>query len=142
MSKTYQTTLKRVSVENNVENYKTYLCGGFLVVEFVLGKFLHFDMEGFAQQQIASMSSYDQLLIELGEKTYVPEESKLPVEIRLLGMIVVNAAIFIVSKMIMKKTGTNIMGMMNASRPSKSKQPKKMESPGIDLDDIPDFDDI
>ena len=61
-------------------------------------------MEGFAQQQIASMSSYDQLLIELGEKTYVPEESKLPVEIRLLGMIVVNAAIFIVSKMIMKKT--------------------------------------
>ena len=32
--------------------------------------------------------------------------------------------------------------MMNASRPSKSKQPKKMESPGIDLDDIPDFDDI
>ena len=142
MSKTYQTTLKRVSVENNVENYKTYLCGGFLVVEFVLGKFLHFDMEGFAQQQIASMSSYDQLLIELGEKTYVPEESKLPVEVRLLGMIVVNAAIFIVSKMIMKKTGTNIMGMMNAGRPTKTKEPKKMESPGIDLDDIPDFDDI
>ena len=90
-------------------------------------KFLHFDMEGFAQQQIASMSSYDQLLIELGEKTYVPEESKLPVEIRLLGMIVVNCNIYC-SKMIMKKTGSNIMGMMNASRPSKSKQPKKMRS--------------
>ena len=38
-----------------------------MVVEYVMGNFLKFDMQGFAQRQIVSMSSYDKLLIELGK---------------------------------------------------------------------------
>jgi len=141
MVKSYDSTLKSVSVDSSVESYKTYLTGGFMLVEFLLGRYLKFDMEGFAQQQIMNMNSYEKLLLELGEKTYVPEESKLPVEVRLLFMIIMNAAIFVVSKMIMKKSGTNILGMLNKTK-KKSKKSKKMASPGLDLDDIPDFDDL
>jgi hypothetical protein len=113
--------------------------------EFIFGNFLGFDMQGFTQQQIISMSSYEKLLIEIGEKSYVPEGSKWPVELRLLFMIIMNAAFFVVSKMMMKKTGANLMGMINnmnspsttASAPS-GQQKRRMRGPNIDLDDIPD----
>ena len=100
MTKQYDHTVRRLSLDSTVENYKQYLIGGFMLTEFVFGNFLGFDMQGFTQQQIVSMSSYERLLIELGEKSYVPTGSKWPVELRLMFMIVMNAAFFIVSKMI------------------------------------------
>ena len=141
MKKTYDTTVRKLSLDSTVDSYKTYLIGGFMACEFVLGNFLKFDMQGFTQQQIVSMNSYEKLLIELGEKSYVPTGSKWPVEIRLLGLIIINAAVFLVSKMLMKKTGANLMGMinnMNISQAPPTKK-KKMSGPTINLDDIPEI---
>lgn len=147
MQKSYDTTVRRLSLDSTVENYKTYLIGGFMVVEFVFGNFLGFDMQGFTQQQIVSMHSYEKLLIELGEKSYVPSGSKWPVEMRLLFLIIMNAGFFIVSKMIMRKTGANLLNMvnnMNASSTSSStsapRPKRRMKGPNINLDDIPDAD--
>jgi hypothetical protein len=114
-----------------------------MLVEFIFGNFLKLDMQGFAQQQILSMNSYEKLLIELGEKSYVPKGSKWPVEIRLLFLIIMNAAFFIVSKMIMKKTGSNLMNMINGmnssnATPNIPQKKRKMKGPNIDLNDIPD----
>ena len=83
--------------------------------------------------------SYEKLLIELGEKSYVPEGSRWPVELRLVFMVVINAAFFIVSRMIMKKTGANLMSMMNnvnkkVSNPIRRKN--TMKGPTIDINDI------
>lgn len=143
MKKTYDDLVRKVSLDSTVESYKTYLIGGFMACEFILGNFLKFDMQGFTQQQILSMNSYERLLIEIGEKSYVPTGSKWPVEIRLLFMIIMNAAFFIISKMIMKKTGANLMGMinsMNVADPpiSQNKPKKKMRGPDIDINNLPE----
>ena len=142
MEHSYENTLRKLSSDSTVDNYKTYLIGGFMLVEFVLGKFLKFDMEGFTQQQIVNMKSYERLLIELGEKSYTPEGSDWPVEIRLVFLIIINAAFFVVSKILMKNTGTNILNMinsMNVSNNSSQSVPvakKKMKGPDISFDDL------
>jgi len=93
------------------------------------------------------MSSYEKLLIELGEKSYVPSGSKWPVEVRLLFLVIMNAAFFIISKMILKKTGSNLMSVINgvnSSAQAAQSQPnlrkRKMKGPTVSLDDIPDID--
>ena len=148
MKKSYESTLRTLSLDKSVEDYKKYLIGGFMLMEFICGNWLGFDMQGFTQQQIISMNSYERLLIELGEKSYVPTGSKWPVEVRLLFLIVMNAAFFIISKIILKKTGSNLMGMINnmnaSSTPSGSTggQPnpkRKMKGPSVNIDDIPDL---
>jgi hypothetical protein len=140
MHKAYDDSVRRLSLDSAVESYKTYLIGGFMLVEFIFGSFLGFDMQGFTQQQILSMNSYEKLLIELGEKSYVPTGSRWPIELRLLFLIIMNAAFFIVSKMIMKKTGANLMNMINGMNASSAPAPqrkRKMRGPNINLDEIP-----
>lgn len=160
MLKSYESTLRTLSLDKSVEDYKKYLIGGFMLMEFVCGNWLGFDMQGFTQQQIISMNSYERLLIELGEKSYVPTGSKWPVEVRLLFLVVMNAAFFIISKMILKKTGSNLMGMinnMNGATSGSSTAPaassgtgngrfmgigkRKMRGPSVNIDDIPDIND-
>jgi len=141
MNKTYENTLRRVSLDSNVETYRNYLIAGFMLMEYILGYWLKFDMAGFTQQQILNMNQYERLLIELGEKSYVPDNKKWPVEVRLLGMIILNAVIFIVAKMIMTKTGTSLFGLMNAQQSEfqKNKPKRKMKGPNIDISTIPDI---
>jgi hypothetical protein len=144
MKRTYDTLLKRASIENSAETYKNYLIAVCMGMEYILGKYLNFDMEGFTQHQIQSMASYERLLIELGEKSYVAEEDNWPVEVRLLGAIFVNCGMFIGSKILMKKLGStaNLMDMfqkMNTFTPPNN-QPqqtiKKMRGPSVDLSGI------
>lgn len=149
MKKSYDDTVRRLSLDNSVENYKKYMIGAFMVIEYALGKWLHFDMQGYTQQQIISMSSYEKLLVEIGEKSYVPSGKKWPVEVRLIFLVIINTAFFIVGKMIMKNTGSNILNAINnmnkATNPTggEAQQPKKkMKGPEINLDDLPDVNDL
>lgn len=150
MKASYDKLVKSVSIDSSVANYKTYLIGLFMLVEYVFGTFLKFDMKDFTGEQIKQMDSYEKLLIELGEKSYVDEESQWPVEVRLLGMVLMNAGFFIGSKLIMKKTGTDILNMINSmnlhynsqasSQPPPTNQRKhKMRGPDINLMDLDDL---
>lgn len=152
MKRAYDNIKKRTTIEHSAETYKMYLGCGILLTEYILGKWLGFDMEGFTTQQMASMSSYEALLVELGEKSYVAEESAWPVELRLVGLITMNAAVFITSKMLMNRTGTdllklfqsmNIAGNGSSGIPQEpvrmNTQKRKMRGPNIDLSSLPDL---
>lgn len=146
----YEDCVRRLSLDSSVESYKQYLIYAFMALEFGLGKFLKIDMEGFTQQQIISMSSYEKLLIELGEKSYVPEGSEWSVEVRLLGLVLMNTAFFVVSKMILSKTNVNLMNMVNGmtggstTKDTVSPEPevkplspkRGMKAPKFDLSDL------
>ena len=134
MRQSYENSLRRVSIETNADTYKKYLIGSFMLIEYGLGHYLNFDMEGFSQNQIKNMNSYERLLIELGEKSYIPEDQQYPVELRLLGLIIINTTIFVASKVIMQKTGTDLINVINnmniANEPTVK---RKMKGPKIDF---------
>ena len=145
MNETYENQLRHLSLDSSVESYKNILVGGFMIFEFIFGVWLKFDMGGFTQQQILNMNQYERLLIELGQKSYVPDGKQWPVEFRLIGLIVLNAVIFIISKLILKRTGNNLMGMMNHVQSNvpkntnssvSSEQKKKMKGPSINIEDL------
>lgn len=117
MAQKYELLTKKLSLDSNVENWKRYMIIFVMGCEVVLGK-MNFDMEGFAQQQIMSMNTYDSLLVEMAEKSYVPTGSKWPVELRLFAMVLMNVVMFVASKLIMKKTGLNLLSYINNISPS------------------------
>ena len=113
MKRTYDTTVKNLAIDSTVETYKSYLMMGFIGCEIALGK-IGFDMDGYTQQQTLYMNRYEKLLIELGEKSYVPSTiNKWPVEIRLMALVLFQTTIFVVSKIIAKKTNVNLLHMYN-----------------------------
>ena len=70
MKITYDRTVRELYLDSTVEQYRTYLMGGFLAVEYVCNQWLGIDLEGFTKQQLKLMHKYDMLLVELGEKSY------------------------------------------------------------------------
>ena len=127
MKKQYDFIIRKVHLDSNVDSYKSYLIGGFMVIEFIFNR-LGLNMDGFCQQQMFQMSKYEKLLIELGEKSYMPKSSW-PVEVRICAMILFNALMFGFAKLILQKTGTNLMSMMNER--TDGKPTKKMSGPSL-----------
>lgn len=105
MKKTYDSTVRSLSIDSQVESYEKYILIFSYIIEMLAGKFLNFDMTGFSKHQMQSMGTYKKLLIELGEKSYSPDGSNWPVEVRLLGTVIIQMAIFV----FMKKMGGGLM---------------------------------
>jgi hypothetical protein len=91
-------------------------------------------MKGYAREQINDMDSYNHLLVELGEKNYVTEESQWSVEVRLISLVLMNAAAFVAMKMIGKNLGvdsSNINLDNLSGNESNQPPPSKMSGPEI-----------
>ncbi len=152
MVKSYDMTMRGLSVDTTAEQYKTYLIGFFFLVQWVLGSFVGLDMAGFATQQIASMDKYHALLVEMGEESYQPLDRRFPAWVRILMLVMVQTGMFILMKIVQKQVGGNIMGMINSfnaataqprpaapAAPAAAAAPKRrMRGPDINLDEIPE----
>lgn len=116
MKQMYNDTLREISFDENVEYYKGIMKILFPVAEYVCTEHIGIDMKGFAASQMEQMNKYDRLLLELGEKHQSRWGSDLPVEVRLMGMILFQAAIFWVGK---KVGSTKVAeGIFNAMKPA------------------------
>jgi len=141
LEREYTHIVKNLRIDSNVENYKKYLMIGFFGLEYILSTILKFEeIKGFTQQQILNMNQYERILVEIGEKSYIPEDKQIMPELRLLGIVFINAATFVGTKMLFKGTGSSILNaVMNmpstTSVPTSTPPPKKkMRGPDIDLD--------
>ena len=108
MKTSYERTIRELYLDDTVETYRTYLVGSWIVMEYVCTELMSIDLGGFAVQQISMMYKYDSLLIELGEKSCERWTTNLPVEVRLIGMILLQAAIFYLGKIITDRMGQGV----------------------------------
>lgn len=155
MKRDYDRIVRELQLDDSVDTYKQYLFGGFMAMELICTNFIGIDLEGFTALQNRMMPKYERMLIELGEKSYTTWGSSLPVEIRLIGYVILQAGIFFLAKIIADKFGETtadlfkgFMGQPPDSPSSSSKESinkdehvvkkpkKKMRGPRINVSDI------
>nr|QBK85442.1 MAG: uncharacterized protein LCMAC101_00290 [Marseillevirus LCMAC101] len=145
MKRNYDRTIKELYLDESVETYRSYLLGSWIVMEFVSTQWLAIDLSGFTVQQTKMMHKYDSLLIELGEKSRERWGLNLPVEVRLLGFILIQAGIFYLGKIIATKFGNNVSEIFKGvtgqpstpkETPKQSQKDKKARGPRIKASDI------
>ena len=112
MKKTYNRTIKELYLDDAVSGYKTWLMGGFMGIEFLSTQFIGIDLSGFTSFQAAQMHKYESMLIELGEKSHSRWGQNIPVEIRLIGFILLQAGLFYIGKMIEKGEGAGSLAQI------------------------------
>lgn len=149
MKTSYNRTVKELYLDDTVETYKTYLLGSFMAMEFVGTQWLNIDLSGFTKQQTKMMNRYERLLIELGEKSYDRWGMNIPVEIRLIGVVLIQAGMFYLGKVISSKFGDSVSELFKGisgqppdqRSPAKEKPKRKMRGPTVKADDISPEDD-
>ena len=104
----YERYIRHIHISGAADSYRNYLILMFLVIELVATQVLGLPCNGYTMAQMGSMSRYERLLIELGEKWYVPGESNWPVEYRIIFLSLFNALIFMGIKWLAKYVGENV----------------------------------
>lgn len=106
LRKIYYMQLDRVSIGKNVDSYMLVLIVLFFITEWIVQNLFRVKMiKGFAVHSIVTMRRYHRLLIELGERDYSSIGENWPVEVRLGCLVIVNAIIFIIAKVLYQHTG-------------------------------------
>jgi hypothetical protein len=91
----YDMYLRHIHISTSADDYRKYLYFLFLIIEVIATRWLGLPCGGYTIAQIKSMSKYEKLLIELGEKYYVPGGSEWPIEYRIIFLALFNAVVFI-----------------------------------------------
>jgi len=109
----YKQIIREMALDDNVDTYRTYLFGSWLAIEFVCTQWIGIDLSGFTKYQALMLHKYDKLLIELGEKSRGSWGSNLPVEVRLLGLVLFQAGVFYLIKIVAGKFGCSVADLFS-----------------------------
>lgn len=104
----YERYVRQVYAEQSAHSYRNYLVIGLCVMELGLIK-LGLPADGLVLSHIESISTYDRLLIELGERNWSSHGGQWPLELRIGMVVLINSGVFIVMKYL-----TNWMGEASA----------------------------
>lgn len=158
MQNTLDEVVQDIKVDQNLTIYKTFMQGYFVGTEFLAGM-LEIDMIGFAAAQMKQIRRYDSLLLELAEKNSGGWAANLPVELRLLGLVMINTAVYFAFRYIYNRKGSAqanaFMGVYdslpsfdgsstgNSGTPAATggvptPEPPKVKGPSVNLKDIED----
>ncbi len=107
MVRHYDHVMSRIKLKIKTGNFKIFLIGGFVLMQFAIKK-MGFDSSGFALNQMYSMKRYERFLREIGESDFSSIGAGLPLMVRLPFFMAVNMGIFMVAKMIFKATGKDV----------------------------------
>jgi len=111
----YEVYIKHIHISTSVDQYRVYMVIGWLLLEIFACRLLGLNCSGYTIAQLAGMTRYERLLIELGEKNYNAGPSSWPVEFRLLLVSLFNALIFVVTKTLAGYVGDGAAnGIMDA----------------------------
>jgi hypothetical protein len=156
MEREYDFILKDLEISQFTEQWKQYLVMAFKGLEVFLINFMEFDdIQGFAQQQATKIHKYESILAEIGEKNYISDNKKWPPELRLLGLFLSEAVMFIgikyMSKMVSGGNSSKKAPEQSFNRnyspydpsaqptfnaPPSQGQKKTFRGPDIDLDEF------
>lgn len=110
----YEDTSKDLRRRAGVRTLRKAITTGSSIVEFVFGKWnpLNLELEGWSESVNENITDFDDVFEEFAEK-YFKDRSKLPVEIRLVGLILWSALSFHFTQQMAKRmaNGGNFMGM-------------------------------
>jgi hypothetical protein len=111
----YEMTSKDLRRRKGVKTMRKVVTTGASVIEFVFGKWnpLNVELEGWSESMNENITDFDDVFEEFAEK-YFKDRSKLPVELRLVGLILWSALSFHFSNQMAKSmmnNGGKFMGM-------------------------------
>jgi hypothetical protein len=96
----YNRVMGKMGAKSKAGTYKLVLVVMCMLLQWGCTYFGLESMDGFAQDQYNKMTQYESLLEELGEKNYGSIAGKLPVELKLVGLVILNAVIFFIGNQI------------------------------------------
>jgi hypothetical protein len=126
MKDKYDILKKELELNNSVENWKKNFITFVMICEVVIGYVFKIEMEGFAQQQIELISSYEEVFIELSKKKFF-FHSSIPIELKFFLIFGGNIIFFLISKKILNSSGVDLTNTFkNFFKQTKIKTPEEI----------------
>lgn len=105
----YNYYVDEIATAEGLEKYQIIIVIVAAVIEGIGLKFGLQAIKGYANLQYANMASYHAMLIELGDRNYFGFASGWPVEVRIGGMMLLNAIVLVLGRWMLEGETMNIL---------------------------------
>jgi hypothetical protein len=101
---------KSLSIEQSADTYKIFLGSSIYGLHWAMSSFTEGLVgDDFIKFHMKSMKTYDKMLMEMSETSYVATQKQWPAWVRLGGLMVINTSLYLMGKTMLKRTGSNYL---------------------------------